>query len=91
MNKNTVKATYGEKAIANKLVNENNDLKSALENNENDLASNQGDSGIKNIEMVKPISRVEKKYVIRSENFDRDEENPVYNESDPTWGPPDRF
>lgn len=69
----------------------NNDLKSALENNKNDLVSNQGNSGIKNVKMSRPISKVEEEYLIRSERPYRDEENPMYDDVDETWGAPDRF
>lgn len=74
---------------------ENNDANdtnnSALDNNKNDLVSNQGNSGIKDVKMVKPISKIEKEYLIRSERFDRDEENPMYDSADETWGAPDNF
>ena len=70
---------------------ENSNLKSALENNKNDLVSNQGNSGIKNVKMGRELSKIEKEYLIRSEEMSRDEENPMYNDTDPTWGAPDKF
>lgn len=64
---------------------------SAIENNKNDLVSNQGSSGITDNKMGNQISKIEKEYLIRSERFDRDEENPMYDAADDTWGAPDHF
>lgn len=70
------------------LENANKDLpenkNSAIENNTNDLVSNQGDSGITNMNFGKRVYEVDQEYQRRSENFDRDEENPIYNDGDKT-------
>lgn len=85
MEANDIKQSYMEKTTFDGQKLENIDGNSALENNKNDLASNQGSSGVKNVKMGKKLSKIEEEYQIRSENFDRDEENPMYNETDPTW------
>lgn len=72
-------------------LDENNDLKSALENNEDDEAGEQGSSGVKNVTMGRKLSPREKKYKIRKESFDRDEENPMYSDGDQTWTQPEDY
>lgn len=69
----------------------NTNIKSALENNKNDLVSNQGSSGVKNVDMVNKKSKIELEYQIRKERDYRDEENPMYSDADETWGAPDHF
>ncbi|PKM52679.1 MAG: hypothetical protein CVV02_00655 [Firmicutes bacterium HGW-Firmicutes-7] len=69
----------------------NNDQDSAIENNKHDLVSNQGSSGVKDVQMGEEKSKIELAYQIRSERFDRDEENPMYDASDEPFGAPDRF
>lgn len=74
-----------------KSENKSNYESSAIENNKNDLVSNQGSSGIVDLKMGKKKSKVEKEYEIRSQMFDRDEENPMYDDTSETWGAPDNF
>lgn len=76
---------------SDKKIYENNDENSALENNKNDLVSNQGSSGITDLNIRGNISKIEKDYLIRKERLDRDEENPMYDATDEPFGPPDRF
>ncbi|TCK92701.1 hypothetical protein EDC19_1856 [Natranaerovirga hydrolytica] len=85
------KDSYLERLKTDRSAYENDPLKSALENNKNDLVSEQGDSGIKNIQMGRKMSKIEKEYLIRSQRFDRDEENPMYDDAHSTWGEPDHF
>lgn len=70
------------------LENSNKDLppssNSAIENNTNDLVSNGGSSGLSNEKMGPDIKEVEQEYLRRAQNFDRDEENPIYNDGDQT-------
>lgn len=72
-------------------VYENNDEDSAIENNKNDLVSNQGSSGISDLNIKGTLSNFEKNYLIRKDRLDRDEENPMYDATDEPFGPPDRF
>lgn len=69
----------------------NNDEDSAIENNKNDLVSNQGSSGISELDIMGNLSKIEKAYLIRRDRLDRDEENPMYDTTDEPFGPPDRF
>lgn len=85
MEPNDIKQSYMEETTFDGQKLENIDGNSALENNKNDSASNQGSSGVKNVQMGRKLSKIEEEYLIRSENFDRDEENPMYNETDPSW------
>ncbi|PKM94894.1 MAG: hypothetical protein CVU84_08190 [Firmicutes bacterium HGW-Firmicutes-1] len=91
MNKKIFKNTYIEDHEISKEAFANNDKDSAIENNKNDLASNQGNSGIKDIKMGEEKSKIELEYQMRSERVERDEENPMYDASDEPFGAPDRF
>lgn len=70
------------------LINSNKDLppssNGAIDNNTNDLVSNQGNSGHSNVKMGPDIKEVEQEYLRRAQNFDRDEENAIYNDGDQT-------
>ncbi len=67
---------------ANKDLPENTN--GAIVNNLNDLVETQGSTGIYNINFGKRVKEVEQEYQRRSENPDRDEENPIYNDGDQT-------
>lgn len=91
MDNNSLNKSKIKKSPVNKKTYENNDGDSAIENNKNDLVSNQGSSGILDFNMENKKSKIEKAYVLRKERFDRDEENPMYDDSDEPFGAPDRF